>query len=186
MIYSNKDILDGLEAEHIEILNFSRDCMRPSSYLLRIDAKLLKMKPTDSIIDTKSTNTSFFFDDVIMSDSGLVINPGEFYLASSVEKISLDSTVCGDLFQLSCYARIGLNINFSSCHIAATFGVGRPSAITFEIINNSPNKIKIYPGVKFCHLRFTRHVTPSSVIYTGIYSERDEAMASDFELKPAK
>lgn len=186
MIYSNKDILDSLDKKNIEILNFSDDCMRSSSYLLRIDDKLLKMKPSDSIIDTKSTNTSYFFDELIMDGSGLVINPGEFYLGSSVEKISLDTTVCGDLFQLSCYARIGLNINFSSCHIAATFGIGRPSAITFEIMNNSPNKIKIYPGVKFCHLRFHQHLTSSTVAYTGIYAEKDEVMASDFELKPAR
>jgi len=186
MIFSSKDILDSLDAKNIEISNFSSDCMRPSSYLLRIDDKLLKMKYSNSIIDTKSTNTASFFDELIMDDSGLVINPGEFYLGSSVERISLDSTVCGDLFQLSCYARIGLNINFSSCHIAATFGIGRPSAITFEITNNSQNKIKIYPRVKFCHLRFHQHLTSSTVAYTGIYAEKDEAMASNFELKPAK
>ncbi|MCC3705558.1 2'-deoxycytidine 5'-triphosphate deaminase [Rouxiella badensis] len=186
MIYSNKNIFDKLDEKNIEILNFSKDCMRSSSYLLRIDDKLLKMKKSDYVIDTKSTNTSSFFDEVIMDDSGLVINPGEFYLGSSVEKISLDTTVCGELFQLSCYARVGLNINFSSCHIAATFGIGRPSAITFEITNNSPNKIKIYPGVKLCHLRFHQQLTSSTLSYTGIYAEKDEAMASNFELKPAR
>ncbi|MEQ9968150.1 hypothetical protein ABRP72_03040 [Pectobacterium carotovorum] len=186
MIYSNKDIIDRLDKKNIEIVNFSSDCMRSSSYLLRIDDKILKMKSSDSIIDTKSTNTSSYFDELIMDDSGLVINPGEFYLGSSVEKISLDTTVCGELFQLSCYARIGLNINFSSCHIAATFGIDRPSAITFEITNNSPNKIKIYPRVKLCHLRFHQHLTPSTISYTGIYAKKDEIMASNFKLKPAR
>ncbi|EMW1014764.1 MULTISPECIES: dCTP deaminase [Enterobacterales] len=186
MIFSNKDIIDGLATKKIEISNFSNDCMRSSSYLLRLDNKVLKMKNSDLTIDTKSTSTSSFFEELTLDDSGMVINPGDFFLGSSVEKISLGNTICAELFQLSCYARIGLNINFSSCHIAATFGVGRPSAITFEIINNSPNKIKIYPGVKFCHIRFHQHLTPSDVVYNGIYAERDEAMPSDFKLKPAR
>ncbi|MGY3866973.1 dCTP deaminase [Aeromonas bivalvium] len=186
MIFSSKDILEHLDKNHIVISGFIEECMRPSSYLLRIDSKLLKMKKSGSIIDTKSTDTSLFFDEVIMDNDGLVLKPGDFVLGSSIEKISLNSSICGDLYQLSCYARIGLNINFSSCHIAATFGVNKPSSITFEISNQSQNEIKIYPGVKFCHLRFHKHLTPSTLSYTGIYAEKDDAMASNFAIKPAK
>lgn len=186
MILSNIDILDSLTSGNIVISDFIEDCMRPSSYLLRIDNKLLKMKSSNSEIDTKSCNTASIFDEIFIGEEGLIINPGDFFLASSIEKISLNHTICGDLFQLSCYARIGLNINFSSCHIAATFGINKPSAITFEIKNDSRNKIRIYPHVKFCHLRLQQHLTPASKQYTGIYAGKDEAMASNFHLKPAR
>lgn len=186
MIYSNIDIISKVEAGSITIANYSDECMRPSSYLLRMDKKIFRMKKTESFIDTKHTDTSVFFDEIDLDDNGIIIHPGEFALASSVEMISLDHTVCAELYQLSCYARIGLGVNFSSCHVAASFGEKKPSSITFEIINNSCNSIKIYPGVKFCHLRFHDHVTPATKTYNGIYSEKKEAMPANFALKPAR
>ncbi|HAS0825010.1 TPA: dCTP deaminase, partial [Enterobacter cloacae subsp. cloacae] len=137
MIYSNIDIISKVEAGSITIANYSDECMRPSSYLLRMDKKIFRMKKTESLIDTKHTDTSVFFDEIDLDDNGIIIHPGEFVLASSVEMISLDHTVCAELYQLSCYARIGLGVNFSSCHVAASFGENKPSSITFEIINNS-------------------------------------------------
>ncbi|MGP2449836.1 dCTP deaminase domain-containing protein [Pantoea stewartii] len=186
MILSNNDIVNFIDDRKLIIENFNKECMRPSSYLLRIGSKLLKMKNGTELIDTKKDDTFKFFEEVLISDDGVIINPGDFILASSVEKLSFDESICGDLFQLSCYARIGLQLNFSSCHIAATFGIDKPSSITFEITNFSNRPIKVYPNVKFCHLRVHEQKSSSSIRYRGIYSGKDEARPSDFNKKPAK
>jgi dCTP deaminase len=140
----------------------------------------------NTFIDTKSTSTDDLFEKMIVGDNGLVIRPGDFYLANSVEKISLSKKICGDLFQLSCYARVGISVNFSSNHIASTFGYDNPSTITFEIINLSKNPIRIYPGVKFCHLRLHHHVSKSNSRYQGIYESPEGPKAANFYLKPAR
>jgi dCTP deaminase len=186
MIFSNTDIKSSINSGNLIIENFNEECIRPSSYLLRIDYKFLKIKEGNEVIDTKNDDTTIFFEEILADEKGMIIYPGEFLLASSIEKISFDESICGDLFQLSCYARIGLQLNFSSCHVAATFGKNNPSSITFEIFNSSKRPIKIYPNVKFCHLRIQRQLSPSSIQYNGIYSGKNDAMPSNFNRKPAK
>lgn len=186
MIFSNTDILNSIKSGCLIVENFKEDCLRPSSYLLRVDNKFLKLKEGPEVIDTKKDDTSILFDEIFIDEEGLIIKPGEFFLASSIEKIAFDESICGDLFQLSCYARIGIQLNFSSCHIAATFGKDKPSSITFEISNLSNRSIRIYPFVKFCHLRIHKQLSASSIEYVGIYSGKDEAMPSNFNIKPAK
>jgi len=186
VILSNTDINSEIAKGNLKIADFNEDCMRPSSYLLRLNNSLLRLRDGFEEIDTKKTDTAQYFDSYDIAGEGLIVRPGDFYLGSSLEKLSIPLNMCADLFQLSCYARIGLSINFSSNLVASSFGISKPSALTFEIKNLSNRNIRIYPFVKFCHIRFQYHKTMASQKYNGIYSGQSTAKASNFKQKPAR
>lgn len=185
-MYSDNDIKKAIIEGKIIIQNYSEDCIRSSSYLLRLNEIVLEKINTSSLIDTKSTDLSELFEKKIISEEGFVIEPNKLYLFSSFEKVSLSKDIAGLMTQLSSMARIGLSVNFSSILVSSTFGNNNPSSLTFEVINLSNNPIKVYPYVKFVHLCLFNHSTPSSYIYNGIYGNSDIPKASNFNKKPSK
>ncbi|WP_404468652.1 dCTP deaminase [Sutcliffiella horikoshii] len=183
---SDVDLISLLEKGIIKITEFNHECLRPSSYLLRIGETILEEKETCKLIDTKSTDTKEFYYEKKITEEGFILKPGGFYLASSIEKVSIPPDYVAILNQLSSFARIGLAINFSSNLIAASFGMKSPSTITFEIKNLSANNIKIYPNVKLCHLSLFKHESKPDRVYNGIYGGRISPTPSNFLIKPSR
>jgi deoxycytidine triphosphate deaminase len=179
-----------IEAAHasgdLQIDPFHRDCLRSSSYLLRIGPKLLVANDEPGVFDTRGTDGASHFTAVEMPDRGFDLEPGRFYLGGSVEKIGMSNSLAGWLSQLSSMARAGLSVNFSSNLIAATFGLLEPGAITFEMINFARWPIRIYPHVKFCHLAVIRHAQGARMTYPGIYGAASGPIASNFLRKPSR
>jgi dCTP deaminase len=186
MVLSSESIKKQLIEGKLVIEGFKESSFRPASYLLRLSDHILLMEQHDREIDTKSTDTKSFFKAIQIPIEGYVLKPGDFILGASVESLSLPNSLCGELSQLSCYARVGLSINFSANYVAPTFGHNNPSSITFEIKNESCNDIRIYPRVNFCHIRFMQTDLDVKSSYNGIYSGHKEAKAADFSTKPAK
>lgn len=185
-VLSNHDLTAAMELRQIVIDEFNADCVRPSSYLLRLSKYLLVRSGPPRVIDSKATDTNSMFNEIQIPETGYRLEPNVLHLARSVERIGLSAGICGDLGLLSCYARLGISLNFGSNQVAATYGEGRSSCVTFEVMNMSPDTVIIYPGVKFCHLRFFRHYSPSTVRYKGIYASGDVILAANFAEKPAK
>ncbi|MDO0821302.1 dCTP deaminase [Desulfosporosinus nitroreducens] len=186
-MYSNVEIESALSSGNLIIENYIEECLRPSSYLLRINNTIFEEKKDNGIIiDTKSTNTQSLFNEIVIDNKGYMLKPNTLYLFSSVERVSLTNELAGILNLLSSLARIGLCANFSSNLVAATFGCDKPSSITFEVANLSSASIIIYPYVKFCHISFFEHKVASSLIYNGIYSGHDLPKPADFSKKPSK
>lgn len=185
-VLSDADILQAQNGAELEIIDFDVQCLRSSSYLLRLHDRLLVRDSAPVVIDSRSTDTASLFSEVTIPAEGYVLEPGKLYLASSVERLRLGHNLCADMGLLSCYARIGLNLNFGSNFVAATFGMGIASRLTLEIINLSHDRIRIYPGVKFCHLRFHQQLSPSRSPYSGIYAAGEQTLPTNFNLKPAR
>ncbi|QHC96692.1 MULTISPECIES: dCTP deaminase [unclassified Pseudomonas] len=185
-VWSDTDILNGHNGEDLQIVDFNPDCLRSSSYLLRLHDRMLVRQSTAVTIDSRSTDTAALFTEVQIPPEGYVLEPGVLYLASSVERLRLGNNVCAEMGLLSCYARIGMNLNFGSNFIAATFGEREPSRLTLEIINLSRDNIRLYPGVKLCHLRVHQQRSPSRTTYSGIYAAGEQTLPTNFNLKPAR
>lgn len=183
---SSADIRQALATGLLNIADFDRECLRPSSYLLRLAPVILVARGGGETVDTRQTDCAPLFERIVASEDGVVLQPGQLYLCSSIERVTLSSEISGMLSLLSCYARTGLGCNLSSNLVAATFGATEPGCITFEVINLARRPIRVYPGVKFCHITFFRHVVPSDLAYTGIYSSSNEARPSNFQRRPAR
>ncbi|MGA6538211.1 dCTP deaminase [Stenotrophomonas sp. NPDC101269] len=185
-ILSNEDIRRELQEGQLEMEGFHDECMRPCSYLLRLSPAILVRTGAPATVDTRKTDTSDLYESAVIGENGYAVHPNTLILAKSVERIRLGSSLFGELSVLSCYARIGLSLNLGSNHVAATYGADRPSIVTFEIVNVSRDVIVLYPGVKFCHLRLGRLVTPASISYRGIYASGNVITPSNFDRKPAR
>ncbi|MDP8289488.1 MAG: dCTP deaminase, partial [Candidatus Susulua stagnicola] len=86
-------------------------------------------------------------------DGSLIIKPGAFILARTLEKITLpiDSKIAARVEGRSSIARLGLVVHLS----APTIHSGFSGKITLEILNHGPVGIKLEPGKdRICQLIF--------------------------------
>ena len=87
----------------------------------------------------------------------IVLLPGQIVLAHTFEYIKLPPEVAAELEGRSSYARLGLEVHLS----AGMIDPGFEGVITLELVNNGPNPIDLFPGVRIAQLRFNRVNTPA-------------------------
>ncbi len=90
-----------------------------------------------------------------------VIHPGEFVLASTLEKVSLPSHITGRLEGRSSLGRLGLIVHATAGYIDPGF----EGNITLEIGNVGKLPIKIYHGMRICQLVFEKMCSPAEIPY---------------------
>jgi dCTP deaminase len=86
----------------------------------------------------------------------IVLLPGEMVLAHSFEYVRLPDSIAAELDGRSSYARLGLEIHLT----AGMIDPGFEGTITFEMVNNGPNPIPLFPGLRIGQLRFLRVQRP--------------------------
>lgn len=184
---SDLEIEESLRNGELVIEEFEPGCMRPSSYLLRLDDKVF-IEKTDGaeVIDTKRTDTSCLYESRRIETEGFLVEPRCHYLAPSLERVSLSPGLSGILGFISSMARAGISANAGSMLVAATFGYRSPTHLVFEFTNISKRSIVIYPRVKFCHLCLFRHGTLAKRSYSGIYGRQGSPVPADFARRPSQ
>jgi len=80
----------------------------------------------------------------------ITINPGQFILGSTAEKITLPNDLCAELNGKSSLARLGLDIHKTGGWIDAGFS----GQITLELYNAGLRPIKLIPGMPIGQLVF--------------------------------
>lgn len=139
MILSGKEIQRQL-GKKIFIEPFSENQLNPNSYNLRLHRELLVYDEKE--LDMKKDHKT---KEVILPDSGMLLEPGKLYLGRTIEFTKTDGYV-PMLEGRSSIGRLGLFI-----HITAGFGdVGFKGFWTLEIFCVQP--IRIYPGVEICQI----------------------------------
>ncbi len=78
------------------------------------------------------------------------INPGEFLLAETVERVEIPTDLVGRLEGKSSIGRLGLLVHITAGFIDAGF----KGIITLEMVNLSKWPIKLTPGMKICQISF--------------------------------
>lgn len=87
----------------------------------------------------------------------VVLLPGQIVLAHTFEYVRLPPTIAAELEGRSSYARLGLEVHLS----AGMIDPGFEGVITLELVNNGPNPIDLFPGIRIGQLRFNRVNTPA-------------------------
>jgi dCTP deaminase len=94
----------------------------------------------------------------------LILHPGEFALASTLEYIMLPDDIVGELHGRSSWGRLGLMI-----HATAGFvDPGFCGVLTYELVHAGSVPIYLYPGTRIGHITFTK-IEPTSKPYKGKY-----------------
>jgi len=140
-------ILSGLEIKkrlgnEIKIEPYDEKYLNPNSYNLRLHNELLIYE--DDILDMKRPNKT---RSLIISEEGLLLEPGRLYLGRTLEYTKTEGFV-PMLEGRSSIGRLGLYV-----HVTAGFGdVGFSGYWTLEIQCIQP--IRIYAGVEICQIYY--------------------------------
>lgn len=91
----------------------------------------------------------------------LFVDPGAFYLVSTLERVTLPDTVAGRLEGRSSLARMGLAVHST----AGLFDPGWDGVVTLELSNVGPRPIEIPAHSRICAMAFEFVDKPVAVPY---------------------
>jgi len=107
-----------------------------------------------------------------------ILQPREFVLAITEEKLELASDVLGRLEGRSSLGRIGIIVHGT----AGLFDPGWSGRATLELSNLGRMPVALYPGMRICSFTFEQLSTPSSMPYgakpSNKYADQTGPLAS--------
>lgn len=164
MILSDRDIIKAVEESRIEVEPPIKDVQyQPASLDVRMGANYWNV------------NTGESYEDV----EEIVIEPFEFYLGHTMDKIKLPDDLSAMVSGRSSFGRKGLIIHATAGWIDASFGRDTENGtdITLEIFNLSQETIRIKPGTRIGQLVFFQMSSPAKIPY----NEKEDAKYNDQE-----
>lgn len=137
-----------------QIMNSSQ--IQPASVDLRLDNELRLYGQNVDIIDTKNMPEP----DEIRRGEELILNSGEFALASTKETVRIPNDFDAEIKGRSSIGRAGSHI-----HTAGWVDPGFEGQVTLELINHSPAPVKLYEGMRICQIVFGELKSPALIGY---------------------
>ena len=101
-----------------------------------------------------------------ISNSGMWLEPGDFVIGCTLEKVSIPAGYWGFLETKGNIARAGISVHNSDGHIDP----GYRGVVTLEIKNQNTVPVKIYPEMKIAQL-FLFGIKGKAGIYSGKYQD---------------
>lgn len=139
MILTGKEIEKRL-GNDIVIEPYEAEQLNPNSYNLRLHNELLVYK--GDILDPKENNET---ETIIIPEEGFVLEPGQLYLARTLEYTETHGLVPMILGRSS-VGRLGITV-----HITSGFGdIGFCGYWTLQL--TCVKKVRIYPNMKICQI----------------------------------
>lgn len=159
MLLSDHDIKIEMDKGEIIIIGSDELYIGPSSVDLHLDnvSKILTRGVDRTIYVGKDASKEF----IEQSDwDEITIHPGEFYILSTIEKITLGDDIAAFVQGRSSIARLGINI-----HAAGFIDPGFSGNITLEVTNFTSVPIVIPKNTRICQLVFMYTCSPCDVPY---------------------
>ena len=101
------------------------------------------------------------------ADHVVVLDPGQFALASTIERFEIGSKVAGRLEGKSSLARLGLIVHTT----AGFFDPGFRGYATLELLNVSPRPIVLRPGMPIAQMAFFQMLSAPDHLSDGKYQD---------------
>jgi len=165
MILVDEEIEKAVGTGQITLSDFSKECLQPASYDLRVGEEGFLLS-AGRVID-------------IQTEGPLEIQPGDFSLIMTHEKLRLPTNIVGRFGLRSFYARKGL---------LATAGPqvdpGFEGKLVIGIVNFSSETIKMPYLAPFCTLELDRLRKHSSTPYQGPYQGQEHLTDDIIETLP--
>jgi dCTP deaminase len=160
MILSDRDIMQSITAgeltiEHVEDF---RAQLQPASFDVRLSAELMRFAPSVGVeIDTRAgLSVGAMKRSVVDPVEGFILDPGEFLLASTVERVSLPNNLVAAVNGRSSLGRLGVVVHATAGYIDPGFS----GHVTLELFNMGPRPVRLYAGQRVAQLVFYLTITP--------------------------
>ena len=162
MILSDRSIREALEAGAILIDPLLEGGIQPSSVDLRIDRYFRVFRnDTTPYIDPKRPQEDLTELVEVEDGKAFILHPGEFVLASTLERVQLPDDVVARLEGKSSLGRLGLLIHSTAGFVDA----GWSGHLTLELSNVSNLPIAIYPGMRIGQISFLQMTSAAEAPY---------------------
>lgn len=159
MILSDRTIREYLLQGRIGIDPIDYKDIQPSSIDLHLGYEFIRCQET-GIIDTLSSARAAG-KLVGEKDYAFIIEPGQFALGTTVERISVPDDLVARIEGKSSLGRLGLMV-----HITAGFvDPGFQGQLTLELYNVNKSPIVLHPGMKIAQISFMKMTTPADRPY---------------------
>ncbi len=149
MILVDWQIRDRIKHGHIGIDPYDPGLVQPNSLDIRLGDHFVWYIPSDEVIDPFEKNSVTNGTEEMTSDS-IILNPGKFVLAETLEVISLPDNIVASIEGKSSMARLGIELHQTGGWIDAGF-VG---SITLEMCNVNQRPVKMHAGMAVGQLVF--------------------------------
>ena len=166
MVLSDRDIIAALRAGEIiidpypdmskQLGSVSVDFRLGTTFMVFEHSRFSYIDPrnTQSISDAMRTIE-------VPDDEPFIMQPGDFALASTMERLELADDLLGRLEGRSSIARLGITVHST----AAVFEPGWTGTATMELSNLGRMAVALYPGMRICAFSFERVSSPVMTPY---------------------
>lgn len=169
MILSDKTIRAYLDSGRLDIDPLAPGQIQPASVDIRLGRHFLKL-------DENAFGTMTMTDEISYTPfecDTLIIPPGSFLLATTMEYIRLPENLTAFVEGRSSVGRMGLFIQN-----AGWVDPGFEGEITLELYNANRLPIKLEAGRRICQLVFAEMDSPAERAYCGKYQGQRSAVGS--------
>ena len=160
MLMSDRDIERARTLKELEIRNFSKKCLQPASYDMRVGDEAFSSHEKERIPVTLARP--------------LVIKPGDFILIRTYESVKLSPKIAGRLGLRSFHARKGLALL-----AGPQIDPGFEGVLVVGLHNLDANELKLSYREPFCTVEFHRLTEPVGQPYNGDYQHQKKIGESD-------
>jgi len=162
VILSDRTIREELAAGRIVIDPLLERGIQPSSVDLRVDRYFRVFRnDTTPFIDPKQAQEDLTELVEVTDDRAFIPHPGEFVLASTLERVRLPDDLAARLDGKSSLGRMGLLTHATAGFVDA----GWDGHLTLELSNVATLPIALYPGMKIGQISFFRMSTAAEHPY---------------------
>lgn len=166
-------IKDYINKGVIKIDPFDESLVNPTSLDIRLGDTFGKIVSRLDVIDP--LDKSSFSTEYWQADS-VILNPSDCILASMLENVYIDDTICCELRGKSSLGRLGI---INSDGFAGWVDSGWQGNLTMEIVNLSSHKIKLTSSMKIGQITFYESEPPEkSYKLTGRYLNQNKGQGS--------
>lgn len=159
---TDEQIRAAVEAREIILDPFDSARVEPASYDIRVGNRAFASSSKEI---------------VVLSEKGvLIIEPGEFAVLESRERVELDRSTAAQLGLRSEYARQGL-LMLSGPQIDPGF----KGILVVRVVNLAPKRVALPHEAPFLTVQFFRLSTPSSKAYSGPQQHQTGISAKDIQ-----
>jgi dCTP deaminase len=148
-ILSDGSIKRQIAAGNITISPFHEDNLQAASYDVTLDNIVLIPKK-DVTADPFVKDDSLFERVTLDDNKPILMPPGSFILASTVERFEISNNLIARVEGKSSLGRLGIVIH----QTAGFIDPGFMGNITLEITNSSPFLVYLYPGMMIAQIAF--------------------------------
>ncbi len=164
VILSDISIKKALADGRIVIDPLDERAIQPSSVDLRIDRYFRVFRNhTTPFIDPKLNQEDLTELVTVEGDTPFILHPGEFVLASTLERVAVGDDLVGRLEGKSSLGRLGLLIHTTAGFVDSGFD----GYLTLELSNVANLPMALYPEMKIGQISFLQMTTAAEIPYGG-------------------